>query len=306
MTERAGPHDLARVVINHGPTLMLETSQGDRYFAQSRRVTPPPVTGDQVQFVDLGGGQARIERVLPRLSVFCRLEGRHQRRVVAANIDQILLVFASSPQPESDLMDRYLIAAQILGLRPLLLMNKADLGDVECEAAEALLREYLALGYPGLRISATTGQGFDALRHRLDGAASLLVGQSGVGKSALTNALIPGAANRVGALSDALGTGRHTTTHTRWHPLPGDSALLDAPGVRDFKLWALTPRELMQGFPEFSALKPCRFANCLHQHEPDCAVRQALDNGGIPARRYQHYQRLLAQMQQTPAWRRTP
>lgn len=306
MTERAGPHDLARVVINHGPTLMLETPRGDRYIAQSRRVTPSPVTGDRVRFVDLGGGQARIERVLPRLSVFCRLEGRHQRRVVAANIDQILLVFAPAPQPESDLMDRYLIAAQLLGLRPLLLMNKVDLGDVRCAAAEALLREYLALGYTGLRISANTGQGLDALHHRLDGVTSLLVGQSGVGKSALTNALIPGAANRVGALSDALGTGRHTTTHTRWHPLSGDGALLDAPGVRDFKLWALTPKELMQGFPEFSALEPCRFANCLHQHEPSCAVRQALDNGRIPERRYRHYQRLLAQMQQTTAWRRAP
>ena len=296
--------DWARVLVDHGRNLLLETPQGQRLRAQGRRITPPPVTGDRVHFEDLGGGQARILAVLPRGPTFRRLEGRLNSRVAAANVDQLLIVFAPQPEPEPELLDRYLVAAHVLGLRPLLLMNKADLPAAQCAQAENVLAEYAALGYPCLRISGRTNQGLDALRDHMTGMASLLVGQSGVGKSALTNALVPGALSRVGELSEALGTGRHTTTTTRWHPLPGGGALLDAPGVRDFKLWPLSPRELLQGFPEFSGLAPCRFANCLHQCEPDCAVRAAREDGRIPTRRHDHYLRLLTQMQQTPAWRR--
>lgn len=296
--------DWARVLVDHGRNLVLETLEGERFHAQARRITPPPVTGDRVHFEDLGGGQARILAVLPRGPTFRRLEGRLHSRVAAANVDQLLIVFAPLPEPEPELLDRYLVAAHVLALRPLLLMNKADLPPAQCVQGESVLAEYAALGYPSLRISVRTSLGLDALRGHMAGLASLLAGQSGVGKSALTNALVPGALSRVGDLSQALGTGRHTTTTTRWHPLPEGGALLDAPGVRDFKLWPLSPRELMQGFPEFERFAPCRFANCLHQREPGCAVRAAREDGRIQPRRHEHYLRLLIQMQQTPAWRR--
>lgn len=300
----ADPRDWARVVVDHGRNLLIQTSTGARLQAETRRITPPPVTGDRVHFEDLGGGQARIDTVLPRRTTFRRLEGRLHHRVVAANVDQLLIVFASQPAPEPELLDRYLIAAQVLALQPLLLMNKADLASEQSAAAQRILAEYASIGYPALEISARSGLGLAELHERMQGMASLLVGQSGVGKSALTNALIPGALNRVGDLSAALGTGRHTTTTTRWHPLPSGGALLDAPGVRDFKLWPLSPQELMQGFPEFGGLAPCRFADCLHQREPGCAVQAARDEGRIHARRYTHYLRLLMQMQRTPAWKR--
>ena len=303
MTE-TDERDWARVVVDHGRNLLIETPAGSRFQAQTRRITPPPVTGDRVYFEDLGGGQARIDAVLPRHATFRRLEGRRHNRVVAANVDQLLIVFAPYPDPEPELLDRYLIAAHVLDLQPLLLMNKADLSGEHSAAAQRILAEYTAIGYPGLQISARSGLGLAELREHMQGMASLLVGQSGVGKSALTNALIPGALNRVGELSAALGTGRHTTTATRWHGLADGGALLDAPGVRDFKLWPLSPHELMQGFPEFGGLAPCRFADCLHQREPGCAVQAARDEGHIQARRHAHYLRLLAQMQQTPAWRR--
>lgn len=294
----------ARVVADHGRNLLIETSTGVRLQAQTRRITPPPVTGDRVRFEDLGGGQARIDAVLPRATTFRRLEGRLHHRVVAANVDQILIVFAPQPAPEPELLDRYLIAAHVLGLRPLLLMNKADLSGEQSAAAQRILAEYATIGYPTLQISARSDLGLGELQRHMAGMANLLVGQSGVGKSALTNALIPGARNRVGELSTALGTGRHTTTTTRWHPLPDGGALLDAPGVRDFKLWPLSPQELMQGFPEFGRLAPCRFVDCLHQREPGCAVQAARDDGRIQVRRYTHYLRLLMQMQRTPAWQR--
>ena len=294
----------ARVVADHGRNLLIETSTGARLQAQTRRMTPPPVTGDRVHFEDLGGGQARIEAVLPRSTTFRRLEGRLHHRVVAANVDQLLIVFAPHPTPEPELLDRYLIAAHVLELRPLLLMNKADLSGEQSAAAQRILAEYAAIGYHTLQISARSELGLGELQRHMTGMANLLVGQSGVGKSALTNALIPGARNRVGELSAALGTGRHTTTTTRWHPLPGGGALLDAPGVRDFKLWPLSPQELMRGFPEFGRLAPCRFVDCLHQREPGCAVQAARDEGRIQVRRYTHYQRLLMQMQRTPAWQR--
>lgn len=294
----------ARVVADHGRNLLIETSTGVRLQAQTRRITPPPVTGDRVRFEDLGGGQARIDAVLPRATTFRRLEGRLHHRVVAANVDQILIVFAPQPAPEPELLDRYLIAAHVLGLRPLLLMNKADLSGEQSAAAQRILAEYATIGYPTLQISARSDLRLGELQRHMAGMANLLVGQSGVGKSALTNALIPGARNRVGELSTTLGTGRHTTTTTRWHPLPDGGALLDAPGVRDFKLWPLSPQELMQGFPEFGRLAPCRFVDCLHQREPGCAVQAARDDGRIQVRRYTHYLRLLMQMQRTPAWQR--
>jgi ribosome biogenesis GTPase len=299
-----GSRDWARVVIDHGRHLLIEAPAGTRLQAQTRRLPSPPVTGDRVYFQDLGGGQARIEAVLPRRTTFRRLEGRRHNRVVAANVDQLLIVFAPLPVPEPELLDRYLIAAHVLALRPLLLMNKSDLPADQCAAAQRILSDYAAIGYPGLQISTRSGLGLAELTQRLQGLASLLVGQSGVGKSALTNALIPGALNRVGELSEALGTGRHTTTATRWHALASGGALLDAPGVRDFKLWPLSPRELMRGFPEFAGLAPCRFVDCLHQREPGCAILAALDEGRVSGRRHGHYLRLLAQMQRTPAWQR--
>lgn len=299
-----GRRDWARVVVDHGRNLLIETPTGARLQAQTRRITPAPVTGDRVHFEDLGGGQARIDAVLPRRTTFRRLEGRLHNRVVAANVDQLLIVFAPQPTPEPELLDRYLIAAHVLGLEPLLLLNKADLSGEHPAAAQRILAGYAAIGYSGLQISARSGLGLSELRGHMQGMASLLVGQSGVGKSALTNALIPGALNRVGELSTALGTGRHTTTTTRWHALADGGALLDAPGVRDFKLWPLSPRELMAGFPEFGRAEPCRFVDCLHQREPGCAVLAARDAGDIPAQRHAHYLRLLTQMQRTPAWQR--
>ena len=301
----ASQRDWARVIVVHGQNLLIETPTGIRLRAQTRRITPPPVTGDRVYFEDLGAGQARIDAVLPRHATFRRLEGRLHNRVVAANVDQLLIVFAPHPPPEPELLDRYLIAAEVLELQPLLLMNKTDVSGEYSAAAQRILADYAAIGYIGLQISARSGLGLSALQRHMAGKASLLVGQSGVGKSALTNALIPGALNRVGELSAALGTGRHTTTATRWHPLPnGEGALLDAPGVRDFKLWPLPPDELMRGFPEFAMLAPCRFVDCLHQHEPGCAVLAARESGAISMRRHTHYLRLLMQMQRTPAWQR--
>jgi ribosome biogenesis GTPase len=243
------------------------------------------VTGDQIRWRD-GEHGGVITAVMPRASLLERPDPGGRRRPIAANIDRIAIVVAPIPLPHANLIDRYLVAAEDQRIQPLLIANKADLPSAELMPLRELLAPYPALGYEVVWVSAKTRAGVDQLSTALADHTSVLVGQSGVGKSSLINTLYPQAEAAVGALSERAAKGRHTTSAARLFVLPDGGRLIDSPGIREFGLWHLDERQVFEGFIEFRPfLGHCRFRDCRHDNEPDCALRTALADGLISQRR---------------------
>jgi len=252
------------------------------------------VSGDEVVLQhDAALDNAVVVAMLPRSSLLQRPTKLGDLKPVAANINTMMIVIAPEPAPHYNLIDRYLVAAETFGFRPLLLLNKCDLlkdGPVRDEL-ETMLTLYGTLGYMTLRLSSKAGIGLDDLRTQLHDATAILVGQSGVGKSALVNALLPGVDTLEGALSAAEDKGRHTTTSARLFHLPEGGSLIDSPGIREFGLGHIEARQVLEGFVEFRPwLGTCRFRDCSHESEVGCALREALANGRIDPRRMQSYE----------------
>lgn len=247
------------------------------------------VTGDRVVWRPGSNGVGVVIASQPRHSLLARPDSHlHQPKPVAANIDRIIVVIAPEPEPFANLIDRYLIAAEATEIPPLLLLNKCDLLDAKPNPAiEALIEQYRAIGYPVLRASTKTEHGLDEIRAQLRDRISVFVGQSGVGKSSLIGALIPGLDIRIGALSEGTAKGRHTTTTARLFHLPEGGDLVDSPGIREFGLEHLNRDQIEQGFIEFHPwLGRCKFRDCQHSHEPGCALKQAVADGHISAARF--------------------
>ena len=242
-----------------------------------------------------------VEAVLPRRNYFVRTDERQRQNIIAANLDQVLIVVATRPLPSRDLMERYLLAVHSLGIEPLIVYNKTDL---ELDAGEkangvqvlAHMPDYEELGYTVIRTSCKTAPGIGGLQTVLKDKTSILVGQSGVGKSSLINQLIPDLQIQTGELSNATGKGTHTTTSTMLYQLTEGGYLIDSPGVWEYGIWKFEDKELAAGFIEFEPwLGQCRFNNCLHASEPACAIKQAVADGFIRKWRFQSYLRLLEQ-----------
>ena len=245
--------------------------------------------GDRVRVSLDGAGQGVIEEVLPRRSLLARPDS-HLQQVLVANLDQLLVV-ASWRQPAlwAELIDRYLIAAQRIGIEPIVCVNKIDLAE-DPAAARAELAPYRDLGVNVLFTSAATGEGLTRLRQVLPGRVTALVGLSGVGKSSLLQAVQPGLALRTGDVSEHSGQGRHTTTQVTLLPLALGGYVVDTPGIREFGLSGLTRADLAQFYPDLRPFAAhCRFANCSHTHEPECAVKAAVADGQLSPMRYHSY-----------------
>jgi ribosome biogenesis GTPase / thiamine phosphate phosphatase len=264
----------------------------------------PPAVGDYVRVEDTSGGTCAIVEVLPRETVLARRAAgtTDKKQVIIANIDQVVVVFAAArPEPEPATLDRFLAIAEANDLPAIVVVNKIDL--VDAADIRPVFAPYDAAAYPLHYTSVKTGQGLEELRSALENKESVLVGPSGVGKSSLLNALFPGLDLRVGEISEAVGKGRHTTVGGLLLRLPGNVTVADTAGLREVGLWLIPPDELPYCFPEFREhLGHCRFSDCAHLAEPDCAIRTAVETGEIPASRYASYVKLRHEA--TEAWPR--
>ena len=265
---------------------------------RDRLLTDLVATGDIVRWLSTRPGRGVIEEVLPRTTQLSRLQPGPGRvpveDVIVANPDQALFIFAvKDPTPHLRLLDRLLVIAENNDLPAILCVNKVDLLDERSDAHE-LFGVYEEIGYPVLYTSVETGEGVDRLREVLHGKLSVLSGPSGVGKSSLLNAVQPDLGLATRHISEATGKGRHTTVTVRLWPLEGGGYVADTPGLREAGLWDIEPEELAWHFREMRPyLSDCRFSTCTHTHEPDCAVKQAVDAGLISEQRYESYCRLL-------------
>lgn len=293
-----GPEQQGLVVAHFGTQVEVESALGQSRRCHLRANLGSLVTGDRVIWCD-GDPTGVVVAQLERDSELCRPDNHGQLKPVAANIDRIFIVIAARPEPHANLIDRYLVASETVGIEPVLVLNKVDLLEGEpglATALDQLLRPYTGLGYQTLRVSAREG-GTRSLQDALLEHTSIFVGQSGVGKSSLVNSLLPGLDLRVGALSELTQKGTHTTTTAQLFHLPCGGSLIDSPGIREFGLWHMTRQQVEQGFREFrSQLGHCRFRDCQHQQEPGCAILKATENGGISAERLESYRRIVASL----------
>jgi ribosome biogenesis GTPase len=259
----------------------------------------PYACGDRVSLGPLHDSEAQILAHDPRQSLLYRSD-QWKQKIIAANATQVVLVVATEPGFSDELISRALVAIQHEKMRAVIVLNKCDL-TATLPAARAQLAPFAALGIPLVELSAQA----DArpLMPWLAGQVSVLVGQSGMGKSTLVNALIPEAGAATREISIALDSGKHTTTHARLYPLPDGGALIDSPGLQEFGLAHLTRGEIELGFTEFvPCLDKCRFRDCRHENEPDCAIKAAVATGTIDARRLAHFMVITGENSRTATY----
>jgi ribosome biogenesis GTPase len=285
------------VVGAHGRHFVVETAERRRVLCHRRGKKVDCVVGDRVQWCVTGDGGV-IEAVSPRRSLLWR-QDRWRSKSFAANIDRLLVIVAASPPMAESLLARALIAAAHAGIDARVLLNKADLP--EADAARERLQPYRRMGVPVLEASFKhdAAAARELLAPLLDGQVTLLLGASGVGKSTLINLIVPDAAAQVGDISRALNAGRHTTTTTSWYWVGDghDTAVLDSPGFQEFGLQQIEAADLARWLPDVAAFAAlCRFANCTHRSEPDCAVRAAAERGEVAASRLRLYEQLYEEL----------
>lgn len=302
--EQLGQMQSALVISRFGQHADIETADGVTLRCNIRRTVGSLVTGDEVAFRPAAeneqGLQGVIEAVEERRSVLTRPDTYDGIKPVAANIDQIFVVTSPLPAFSSQIIDRYLVACEDIAIRPVIVLNKADLlDDDNRDAIESRLQVYRDIGYQVATVSAKQAQGLDQLTALMADNVSIFVGQSGVGKSSLANAILPDAAIETGAVSSNSGLGQHTTTVAKLHRLANRAALIDSPGIREFGLWHIEPERVTWGFRDFRPfIGGCKFRDCTHKNDPGCALQAAVAAQKLDAERLENYHRIIESLQQ--------
>ena len=287
-----------RIVTHYGNQLEVEVLngplEGTTQRCHQRSSMTPLVTGDLITWKPDSTNTGIVMSQADRNNVFGRYDSEGRFKPLASNLDCVLVVIAATPKAYLNLVDRYLVAIRKLELDAFILLNKVDLIDAnKDQSLQRMMQIYSDLGYPILKVSAKSRFGFEALEKQLAGLTTVLVGQSGVGKSSLINQLGSDELAKVGNLSKNKYKGTHTTTTSRLYHLENFD-LIDSPGIREFGLTKVTKQEVLNGFPEIQSLASnCKFRNCSHRNEPSCAIREGLKSGAIFQERLDSYQNIL-------------
>lgn len=303
MSKAQGPDDgldLGLVVAGYGRHYVVETPEGRRVICHPRGKKSECVVGDRLRWQP-AGDEGVIEHVEPRRNLMFR-QDEWRTKAFAANLDQILVMVAAKPVFSESQLARALIAAESAGIAAHVLLNKADLPEID--DARARLAPYARMGYEVVEVAlkARADEARAQLSPMLASKATLVLGPSGAGKSTLINLLAPDAKAQVGEISQALNSGKHTTTSTQWYWLDAQrtTGLIDSPGFQEFGLRQVTAQDLPALMPDLRQHLPqCRFYNCTHQHEPGCGVRAAVERGDISESRHRIYGEILQELSQT-------
>lgn len=284
--------ETARIIASYGRRYIVRTPAGQLYDATTRKKRVDFACGDWVDMVVQNAKQAVIEDFQPRKSLLYRQDA-WKTKLIAANVERLFIVLAAVPSPSEILLQRALLAAEAGEIEPFIVLNKTDLAET------ALWRERLAfyqdLGYPLIAVSALNS--VEPLRPLLAGYTSIFLGQSGMGKSTLTNALLGEALARTNDISAALDSGKHTTTHAQLYDLADNTFLIDSPGLQEFGVHHLAVPDLLHYFPDMRHLiGQCRFHNCTHRQEPNCAIKAAVEQGTVAASRLAFLQRITDEL----------
>lgn len=287
-------HDTATVIATYSRRMRLRLARGDEVDARIKGKRIRPVCGDRVIAEPIDGeSDWLITEIAQRRNELTRPNMRGQVEVLAANLDYLVVVAAAEPKPDWYIVDRYLCAAELMGIGAAVVYNKTDLESGDSLAA-AELANYERIGYDVVNCSARDGVGTTDILQLLDDRCAIIVGQSGVGKSSIINRLTGDASQRTSTVSEKTGEGRHTTVNSVMIPLPGAGHIIDSPGVRDYAPALESSAIAAQGFREItSAAQHCRFANCRHLREPGCAVKAGIEDESISSRRYESYKRII-------------
>jgi len=276
------------VITRYGQRQLVESRTGELFQSTGRKNIGLSVAGDQVLFLPAGGNEGIVTAIYPR-----RNELKRQDRLIAANIDQLWLVVSIEPHYEFELIDRYLILAENSKLPINIVVNKIELSG-NTEQLSLDFSNYEKLGYQVHFLSVKNNMNLEAFKSQLINKTHIFLGQSGVGKSSLINSLIPDLELKVSEISSKSKLGKHTTTNTTIYHIPSGGELIDSPGIREFQLDVLTEKQIVNGFREFKSLiGQCRFRNCQHINEPDCAVKNAVELKEIHPSRYESYLKIL-------------
>ena len=294
------------VIKNTGSWYQVKTDDGQlveckikgNFRLKGIRSTNPVAVGDRVQIILNQEGTAFISEIEDRKNYIIRRSSNlsKQSHILAANLDQCMLVVTVNyPETSTTFIDRFLASAEAYRVPVKILFNKADAYDEdELQYLDSLITLYTQIGYPCFKISALTGEGVDAIREELKGRVTLFSGHSGVGKSTLINALVPGLEVKTAEISAYHNKGMHTTTFSEMFPVPGNGYIIDTPGIKGFGTFDMEEEEIGHYFPEiFKTSADCKYGNCTHRQEPGCAVRKAVEEHYISESRYTSYLSML-------------